>query len=77
MSEPKMLKDFLDAQVFLMKPANKVEKPDASIMKPEEKRKHPEPEDDFDFIITKKPAKKKVEKYLQGLVDVIMEENDV
>ena len=75
MSEPKLLKDFLDAQKHLIKIKSTCTPADKMLIRPEEKKKEPEPTDDFEYIITKKPAKKKVEKYLQGLIDMIMEEN--
>jgi hypothetical protein len=77
MSDPKLLKDFLEAQKSLMKAKHKVIPADPIVLRPEEKKKEPDPEDDYEYIITKKPAKKKVEKYLQGLIDTIMEENDL
>jgi hypothetical protein len=77
MSEPKLLKDFLEAQRSLMKAKQRVVPADPIVIRPEEKKKAPEPEDDYEYIITKKPAKKKVEKYLQELVDAIMEANDM
>lgn len=77
MSDPKLLKDFLEAQKSLIKPKHKVIPADEMVIRPEVKLKEPEPEDDYEYIITKKPAKKKVEKYLQGLVDDIMEANDL
>ena len=77
MSEPKMLKDFLDAQKMLMKPKSSCVPANKMVMRPEEKKREPEPEDEYTMIITKKPAKKKVEKYLQELVDAIMEAQDM
>ena len=77
MSEPKLLRDFLEAQKMLIKPKSSCIPADKMLVRPEEKKRDMEPEDDYEHIITKKPAKKKVEKYLQELVDAIMEANDM
>lgn len=77
MSDPKLLKDFLEAQKSLIKPKHSVVPADKMIIRPEQKKMQDEPEDEYEMIITKKPAKKKVEKYLQELVDAIMEAQDM
>ena len=77
MSDSKLLADFLEAQKHLMKPKNKIVQAHKDIVRPEEKKKEIEPIDEYEYIITKKPAKKKVEKYLQDLIDTILLENDL
>ena len=77
MSDSKLLADFLEAQKHLMKPKNKVVQADKNLVRPEEKKKEIEPIDEYEYIITKKPAKKRVEKYLQDLIDTILVENDL
>ena len=68
------VKQFISEQVKLIQDGSKVkaQKAHKSIMNP---HKTSEELDEYDYIITKKPAKKRVEKYLQDLINQIVEEN--
>lgn len=72
----KLVMEFLKAQKHLVKPdsSKNVTKAAACVIRPE----HPEKVDEegFEYICAKKPPKKKVEKYLQRLIDEIMEAQD-
>ena len=71
------LEKFLDAQVELMKPKSSCEKAHNMIIKPETVPTEREELTGFEYIVSKKPGKKKVEKFLQDLIDEIMEANDL
>ena len=69
---PTLFKDFLALQGSIVKPA---EPKAATVIKPRMRRM----EDDsltFDTIVTKRPKKGKVLKYLQCMIDDILKENE-
>jgi hypothetical protein len=69
---PNFFKEFLDLQGSLTRPTE-IRKP--KVIKPTV-RKMEEETMDYDYIITKKPKPAKVLKYLQGMIDDIVAEND-
>jgi len=72
----KLLMEFMKAQKHLVKPdsSKNVTRAAAMVIRPENPGKVDK--EGFEYIISKKPAKKKVEKYLQRLIDEIMEAQD-
>jgi len=75
MADAVKVKQFIQEQVKLMTNGTgaKAEKAHKMLIQPETQR---EEMDEYSYIITKKPAKKRVEKYLQGLIDAIVAENE-
>ena len=72
----RLLLEFMKAQKHLVKPdsSKNVTKASAMVIRPENPEKVEE--EGFEHICAKKPAKSKVEKYLQRLIDEIMEAQD-
>lgn len=79
MSESKLLRDFLEAQREHMHVLNSHAPGPTSkkLINKKSKEIPTEGEEGLDYIIEKKPAPKKVAKYLQGLIDEIAAENDM
>ena len=67
---------FLQEQINLVKNGSgkKAQKESKLLINPDKPDR--EAMDEYDYICTKKPAKKRVEKYLQGLIDEIVAENE-
>jgi hypothetical protein len=75
MEKNSKLAQFIQEQVAIMKnPSGAKAKPASkALINP---NTPDEPQDEYSYIITKKPAKKRVEKYIQSLIDQIVAEND-
>jgi len=70
-----MLREFLQHQ--MMKPVSATPgRQSKAVMNPASKMKTME-DNSFESIVAKKPKAKKVRKYLQGLIDEIVAENDL
>lgn len=69
---PKLFKEFLELQGTLRHREEPTVKP---LIRPKV-RKMEEDSLTFDMIVAKKPNKKKVQKYLQNMIDDIVREND-
>jgi len=79
--ESELLKGFLSAQVNLMKAKGHAIEASKTIIRPEDKKKaQAQPEDDYEeyynYILEKKPPKKKVIKFLQVCIDTMIAEDD-
>lgn len=73
--DSKLIKDFLESQVHLMN--NKAPKPtNKMLVNAELMVKSTDPEDLYNEILTKKPSKKKVLKFLQVCIDSIVDEDE-
>lgn len=67
---------FIAEQLALITNGSGVKAPKAHKMIVEPEKEIEEEMDEFAYIITKKPAKKRVSKYIQGLIDAIVAENE-
>ena len=70
------VKQFIKEQIKLVQDGSKAkaEKSHKCLvdpMKPTEE----EPDNEYEYILMKKPGRKRVEKYLQGLIDAVVAEN--
>jgi hypothetical protein len=74
---PKFFEEFLKAQTTLIQPKTIVQPTVSEVRRPpgSGRRAPPEPLS-FDYIVAKKPKPKRVLKYLQGMIDEIVAEND-
>lgn len=75
----KMLQDFLNAQATLMNPTTVACPANKNIVRPDKKKKVIVPTEDtdemFNFIIEKKPANKKVMKFIQNCINDILDDD--
>ena len=71
--DSKLLKEFLEEQPKLLQSKTKAKKAHQMLINPEAPK---EELDEYTYICTKKPAKKRVEKSIQGLIDAIVEANE-
>jgi hypothetical protein len=75
MNENKMLQEFLKHN--LHKPASSIPAPQSKAIHDPGSRATPGlAENSLEYIISKKPSDKKVRKFLQGLIDEIVAENE-
>jgi hypothetical protein len=74
---PKFFEEFLRLQGTLAQPKTVAQPVVAEVRRPpgSGRRAPPEPLS-FDYIVAKKPKPKRVLKYLQGMIDEIVAEND-
>lgn len=75
----KLIKEFIEEQLKLIKPPTHAKPTSKELVKPEQRSKAPVEDDlesTYNYIIEKKPAPKKVIKFLQEAIDTIMLLND-
>jgi hypothetical protein len=70
------VKQFIKEQIKLVQDGSKAkaEKANKCLVDPT-KPTEEEPDNEYEYILTKKPSRKRVEKYLQGLIDAVVAEN--
>lgn len=74
----KLIKEFIEEQLKLIKPPSHSKPASKDLIKPDQRTKPVENdlESTYNYIIEKKPAPKKVIKFLQEAINTIMELND-